>query len=65
VKPAWNVSQVLEAIRRMERIEPGANQPRPAIALRTYKNSMLIALLLKLPFFKQDIQKRFPVSRNC
>jgi uncharacterized circularly permuted ATP-grasp superfamily protein len=57
VQAPCNVSQILQARRRTERIEPRAKQLGSTAALRAYQRSLLIALLLEFSLFKQDIHK--------
>src|ERR1035438_4592731 len=55
VQPTGDVPQILQARRRMERVEPRTDQLGSTASMRTYQLCLLVALLLEFPLFKQDI----------
>src|SRR4051794_16880288 len=63
VQTARNVPQIFQTHRRPQRIESRPDQLRTPDAMGTRQFGVLLALLLKLPLFKQDIHNPKPRQR--
>jgi hypothetical protein len=60
MQASWDIAQILEAHRRVKRIEPGADQLSAASSLRPHQLGLLVALLTEFSLFKQDIHESIP-----
>ena len=60
VQASRDIAQILEARRRIKRIEPAADQLSATSSVRPHQLGLLVALPAEFPLFKQDIQESIP-----